>query len=168
MFKLIVLTTLVLFTLAREKPYNEWISARMANLSTAIYKVNKEGQPENQCILCYQDFQLKSVVESLTLMAMIGYDKTLKSVVVVFRGSDNTANWVLSDFLALHSLYPKMFSCFGCHVHLGFRNSYAILVRKGLKKQVKAALDEHPGCGIIYTGHSLGGALANYAVVRFS
>lgn len=66
---------------------------------------------------------------------MIGYDPELNNVVVAFRGTDNWENGII-DALALSGIYVNGFSCFGCLVHVGFRDAYALLVRKGLKDKI--------------------------------
>jgi hypothetical protein len=97
----------------------------------------------------------------------VGFDETLNSVIVTFRGSDNILNW-MSDAFMLSGVYLSFKNCIGCLIHKGFRDAYGFLKGKGLDEKIKIELGKHPGSSIIFTGHSLGGALANYAAVRLS
>lgn len=45
--------------------------------------------------------------------------------------------------------------------------AYTALYFDGLKVAIVDMMDAHPKANIIFTGHSLGGALANYAALRF-
>jgi hypothetical protein len=52
----------------------------------------------------------------LTLtQGFIGYDKALNLIIVSFRGSHNTENWI-EDF----TFEKVSYSCKGCEIHLGF------------------------------------------------
>ena len=101
----------------------------------------------------------------MSFLAIVGYDPTINRVVVSFRGSDNGWNWA-ADARVRHSLYSG-FNCLACLVHVGFRDGLSILYQFGLKGHIAASLQTRQGAGIIFTGHSLGGALANLAAIRF-
>jgi len=74
-------------------------------------------------------------------------------------------NWV-TDFRMRPSMYGRK-GCFTCTIHAGFRDSFAFLCLKGLKKKIQATVEAYPKAKIIFTGHSLGGALANLGSVNF-
>jgi hypothetical protein len=97
---------------------------------------------------------------------MIGVDDELKSVVVVFRGTSNVQNW-LTDVGIFSEAYSEDPKCKNCRVHPGFYNSYVKLVKKGLLEAIQEASNANPEYGIIFTGHSLGGAVANVAAVSY-
>ncbi len=83
------------------------------------------------------------------------YYPKYNAVVVAFRGSVDTKNW-LYNLNTVVTGYP---GCTGCQVHLGFYNAYkgvAPLVRQ----TVERLLGLHRGAKLIITGHSLGGAMA--------
>ena len=74
-------------------------------------------------------------------------------------------NWG-TDFRMRPSFYANK-GCITCTVHAGFRDNFAYLCLRGLKKRIQAAAEAYPKANIIFTGHSLGGALANLASVNF-
>jgi putative lipase involved disintegration of autophagic bodies len=86
--------------------------------------------------------------------------------VAVFRGSDNFANFA-TDVRFFTSEYDADKTCERCNVHRGFYNSYNRLVNKGFKEAINKAFDTNPKYSVIFTGHSLGGAVANLAAVAF-
>ena len=49
-----------------------------------------------------------------------------------------------------------------------FLSAYTLLYVAGLKVDLLDALNKYSGSSIIFTGHSLGGALASYAALRFT
>ena len=106
------------------------------------------------------------MVKTPTLFAMVGYDTTIDAVVVAFMGSNSTSNFIL-DAVIIPSIYGGK-SCLFCPVHLGFRNGIVSLNTLGLKKAISESVKQHPSSKIIFTGHSLGGALANLAAVQYA
>ncbi|KAJ5489602.1 Lipase [Penicillium diatomitis] len=85
----------------------------------------------------------------------LAVDSTQNQIVLSFRGSRTTSNWIanLDTTLISSSL------CSGCQVHQGFWLNYQT-VAATLKSQIDAAKSAYPGYALVITGHSLGGALA--------
>jgi predicted lipase len=79
---------------------------------------------------------------------------------VAFRGSTNTANWIsdIDYFMTPYKQVP------GAYVHEGFYTGYAN-VSDQVHAALKPLLEAHPEASILYTGHSLGAALATFAAV---
>lgn len=86
-------------------------------------------------------------------------------MVIVFRGSNNVPNFI-TDANIFTTSYDDM-ACNKCKVHGGFYNSYDRLLDQGLKAAINKAVDANPTYSVIFTGHSLGGAVANLAAVAF-
>lgn len=58
--------------------------------------------------------------------------------------------------------------CKKCQLHGGFLRSYRKLTEKGLDKAIANVVKTYPSYGLIFTGHSLGGAVAVIAAVKFN
>ncbi len=106
------------------------------------------------------------MIKTATLFAMVGFDTTIDAVVVAIMGSNSTANFIL-DAVIIPTIYGGK-SCLLCPVHFGFRNAIVSLNALGLKKALSNSVKKHPSSKIIFTGHSLGGALANLASLQFA
>jgi len=92
--------------------------------------------------------------------AYVGYDEG--SVLVVFRGSMDVYSWI-TNLQFLYDTYPY---CSGCEVHSGFHKAW-LSVRSEIQASVATAIKMcGPKCGIIVTGHSLGGALATLCMAE--
>ncbi len=90
----------------------------------------------------------------------MGYNAHDNQIIVAFRGSVNIQNWVTNiDFIQTN--YKNVP---GALVHEGFYAAYA-----AVSSQVIAAVRKlhasHPTASLLFTGHSLGGALATFASV---
>ena len=100
---------------------------------------------------------------SNTLAATFGivaYNAQTNMIVCSFRGSANINNWIANiDFL--QTPYKQVA---GAQVHRGFFGAY-----QGMSSQVigavRSLLAEHPNASLLFTGHSLGAALATFAAV---
>lgn len=92
--------------------------------------------------------------------AYVAYNVLENEIIVSFRGSTNIANWVsnLNYFQTPYKQVP------GAQVHRGFFAAY-----NGVQGQVinavRALFKSYPSARILFTGHSLGGALASIAAV---
>ncbi|RAL11160.1 lipase family protein [Aspergillus homomorphus CBS 101889] len=86
----------------------------------------------------------------------LAVDPTNKKLVVSFRGSSSIENWVANlDFI----FQDASAICRGCQVHQGFFKAWSS-VAATLTTEIKAAVTKYPGYTLVFTGHSLGGALA--------
>ncbi len=68
----------------------------MALLSTAIYNITRADQEGNLCRDCYKGFSVAKQVLGNKVLAMVGVDRKLRSIIVVFRGTSNIEN-MLTD-----------------------------------------------------------------------
>jgi len=83
------------------------------------------------------------------------------TVEVVFRGSANIANWI-ENIDVFQVDYPGVS---GAEVHQGFYDDYTEL-NPVLKTTVLSVVSSTPGITrVVFTGHSLGGALATHAAI---
>lgn len=105
-------------------------------------------------------------------LAFVGYAKELESIVVSFRGTQGTSfhNW-WSDLSSIRLVETTLCSSTkNCMVGGGFLEAYQAL-RDGIFRAIQDLRVQHPvhltqaRQKIIVTGHSLGAALCNLAVV---
>ena len=90
----------------------------------------------------------------------VGYNAHENQIIVSFRGSVNVENWITNIDFAKTS-YKNVP---GAQVHEGFYAAYAAVSAQVIAA-AKSLLSAHPSASFLFTGHSLGGALATFAGV---
>lgn len=88
--------------------------------------------------------------------AYIGYEPISKIIVVSWRGSANAQNWI-EDFTIGMAPFE---ACKKCYIHDGFNLDYLLNERK-INEHVNLLIKAYPVEKIIFTGHSLGAAMAS-------
>ncbi|RAL08914.1 lipase family protein [Aspergillus homomorphus CBS 101889] len=89
----------------------------------------------------------------------IAVDATNKAIIVSFRGSHDLSNWIANiDF----GLTDASSICSGCEIHSGFWKAWET-VASTITAKIEAALTSHADYELVFTGHSLGAALAAVA-----
>lgn len=69
------------------------------------------------------------------IQGFTGYSQTLNAVIVAFRGSQDTKNWILN----LDTVKSTYAACAGCQVHAGFYAGYN-MVALSVKSDVQRLL----------------------------
>ncbi|KAI8897719.1 Alpha/Beta hydrolase protein, partial [Globomyces pollinis-pini] len=90
----------------------------------------------------------------------LAYNEKHKIIVVSNRGSDSFSNFMSNIFFWKTEVNWQQI------VHAGFEDVYAGL-RIKIQPTLKTLVDKYPDFEIIFTGHSLGGAIATMAAVDF-
>jgi predicted lipase len=91
----------------------------------------------------------------------LAVDTVNKVIVLSFRGSTSLGNWI--ENLDTGSTGVGGI-CSGCKAHDGWWRGWQS-VKGTLIPYIRSALSQHPGHNLIFTGHSLGGALATLGAV---
>uniref|UniRef100_A0A6B2LDI9 Fungal lipase-type domain-containing protein n=1 Tax=Arcella intermedia TaxID=1963864 RepID=A0A6B2LDI9_9EUKA len=160
--KLLVLALLVLDCVSG---FNLKEGSRKVANAFAAYCPNDALKSWN-CYWCNDtNVSVKAVVSNTTTLisAYVGIDHTQNEVVVSFRGTiKNIQNWVIDLNFAQTLAYPSLPDV---SVHEGFWFAY-LSISTPLIKAIKQTIAACPNCNsIVYTGHSLGGALASLALM---
>lgn len=91
----------------------------------------------------------------------IAVDHTRDLMVLAFRGSHSVRNWLADvDFLTVPTDV-----CPGCWAHQGFWDSW-VEARHGILATLATTAAAHPSSKVVVVGHSLGGAIADFAAVE--
>ena len=91
----------------------------------------------------------------------VAFNKETDTVVVAYRGTHNTQNWV-EDADSVLVDYPA--APHGAKVHEGFYLDYVALSSQTIEA-VRKHITLNPGASLTVTGHSLGAALATLAAL---
>lgn len=161
--KLIALL-LLLLTLTTQQQYNSPLAYRLTYLSAIAYEPQALIESWT-CELCGKVVKVVNAKvvtnDTNSVYGYVGYSPDLAAIVIAFRGSVDTANWIL-NLKTTRTDYPL---CSGCSVHVGFNQGF-----NSVKTQVNAIIDDliamYRGSKILLTGHSLGGALAVMAAAH--
>ncbi|ONH67890.1 Lipase [Cyberlindnera fabianii] len=104
--------------------------------------------------------------------AFITVDKENNEIVVAFRASVTTADWI-SDFYIRKTPYKPIThcpsgvrECEGCKVHQGFY-LHMNTIYDDLVNSVLDIYNKHPEFKLVLVGHSLGAALATLTAIEF-
>ncbi|KAL7749243.1 hypothetical protein RI367_005395 [Sorochytrium milnesiophthora] len=92
-----------------------------------------------------------------------------KSLVVVFRYTDNNINWAEDFVMLMRDLpvpVPSAFQSRDPKVHVGFWLVYDSL-RAQLRDGLAAARQQYPDYTVVFSGFSMGAAMATLAVAEF-
>ncbi|KPI88074.1 putative lipase [Leptomonas seymouri] len=120
------------------------------------------------CSNATADFHIFNIYEnaSTSNMGFSGMDHMAEKIVVVFRGTANTANWIQDlDFWAMP--YPSVACGDLCTVHRGFYKAYSS-IREQVMEDVQTMHARYPTYGLFVTGHSLGGAIAVLCAIELA
>ncbi|MCJ1469971.1 hypothetical protein MMC07_008616 [Pseudocyphellaria aurata] len=91
----------------------------------------------------------------------IAVDRTRNITVLAFRGSRSIRNYIADvDFVPVPTDI-----CFGCTAHQGFWNSW-LEARDGVLKTLMNTAKQNPSSKVVVVGHSLGGAIADFAAAE--
>ncbi|MCJ1430232.1 hypothetical protein MMC29_008149, partial [Sticta canariensis] len=91
----------------------------------------------------------------------IAVDRTRDLTVLAFRGSRSIRNWLADvDFVSVPTDI-----CPGCTAHQGFWNSWQE-ARSGILAALVKTAKQYPSSKVVVVGHSLGGAIADFAAAE--
>ncbi|KAI0011078.1 alpha/beta-hydrolase [Xylariaceae sp. FL0662B] len=91
----------------------------------------------------------------------VSSDDTNKVIVVSTKGSESIRNWI-TDFVFLQVPCDLVL---GCLLHAGFLTAWAE-ISEAVLAGVASARAAHPDYAVVFTGHSLGGAVSTVAAAH--
>lgn len=150
--------------------YNASLAHTMMRYSVAAYRSNSSLWTWS-CDVCrnLKTFSLQTVFFDNTyqVRVLVGYDSSLRAIVIAFRGTSTMTNWE-GDFMAW-PVKAKLFGSKAGKVHDGFYKMYLTL-RQRVIMQVEAMMKQKKfaSAQLYITGHSLGAALGTLCALEFS
>lgn len=109
------------------------------------------------CVLTIED----SNETVFNLEGYVSVDNTRDEIVLAFRGSSSTRNWI-ADFIFIQVPYSE---CDDCWVHDGFLQSWNEVKATALEL-IETAYETYPNYSLVVTGHSLGAAVGTLAALE--
>ncbi|KXN74483.1 alpha/beta-hydrolase [Conidiobolus coronatus NRRL 28638] len=97
--------------------------------------------------------------------AFFGVNHERKLIIVSYRGTSNFKNWLINLDFKLVGLRTNQTSAI--KVHSGFNNAADALMPK-IRSSLLMAKKQNPKYKIVFTGHSLGGAIATLAAAKLA
>ena len=150
--------------------YDPGLSLASVWFTAASYCSDRGALQNWTCKTCRPDTPL-SHIEVLwnpqsAVQGVAGYDPLSKRIVVAFRGSVGTENW-LEDFdFALVPTLPALGACPNCTVSKGFQTDTFLTIWPQCEAAIaaiQASVGAQAPLPILLTGHSLGAAIAEVA-----
>jgi hypothetical protein len=128
----------------------------------SLAKISEEAYDNDNTDVTLQDYKVVENENEAT-KAIIGYEPSSKTVIIVFRGTAESEN--IENDLNISKEYLSIVpECEDCKVHEGFLISFDSLSEK-IIETTKNLRNKYPDSEVIVTGHSLGGGMANIAAV---
>ena len=137
-----------------------WYYNTVAYCSASNLQTWKVGSPVRDLHPSVSDIQIYEN-KSTDNMGFLAYNPSTNTIFLVFRGTRDFSvmNWV-QDFKFFKIGFNQ---CPGCNVHRGFLEAYKNLQTSQIMSDLKALKFKYPSAKVIVSGHSLGGAMANFA-----
>ena len=107
------------------------------------------------CATCDEDAKVLDIIENEGEKALVGVYSNTRRLFVSFRGSTNIQNWIDNVQFSLTCPYQNNDIC----VETGFYKVFEAMMPQ-VEKAVASAVTQYNIDTILFTGHSLGGAVA--------
>ncbi|KAH6586629.1 hypothetical protein BASA50_000341 [Batrachochytrium salamandrivorans] len=158
--------------------------SKFMQYSAAVYFSNVSVSGKWECgVVCEGDIK-DTVIQTVFLQTsgkitagIVAIQPSSKTIVVAFRGVNYLSDWITNiqftkwpapwlndgDVSTNHKRvpFPK-----DLEVHSGFQSAY-LDIRSLMMTSIRTAQKKYPGFKLVFTGHSLGGALASLATADY-
>ena len=151
--------------------YDETAAKRYASWQAAAYCPGPQVVSWT-CKQCSPTLPLTHVTyianDTSTIYGLVGVYEPALEVVIAFRGSVGTLDWLEDfDFTLVPAALTINASCPGCELSKGFSVDTWATVRAQTLAAARSALAAFPGSRLVFLGHSLGAAIAEVATFDF-
>jgi len=147
-------------------PYDEALAKQAAEYSNAAYYDGNPAEALNYGSQS-QNFELGTKVSKpyfgSHVSAFTGIDKVKKLIVVAYEGTSEGPKQLVAE--AILSWGINVRDCLGCKTTKYFGEAQDKLYPE-LQKSVKELQAKCPDCKVLFTGHSLGGAMAQIGAYK--
>ena len=147
--------------------YDSAVSTELWHYNTAAYCLPQRIQTWNVSNIQTLHPQVTDIrvysYQPTDNLGYLAYNPTSNIIFLVFRGTMDLSiiNWGLD----LYFPKRKYSNCDDCAVHSGFYDSYNNLNPTAMMNDLSALVSKYPTAKVSISGHSLGGAMANLALV---
>ena len=143
----------LLFLVNISNAYDNHLTHTAVNISQATYCMTQTSMWD--CITCDTTNSYDNILIQNGEQVIFGYNEEYESIFVSFRGSENIQNWIANIQVSQTTPYPET----NIAVEKGFYNLFDSL-QSNVYKAVDELTKKYNTNQLLFTGHSLGAALA--------
>ncbi|KAL4461570.1 hypothetical protein ABPG74_016194 [Tetrahymena malaccensis] len=168
-FSILILLCIICFAFCEiEQQYDEQLAKSFMHYAATAGCGSSRIQ-DWSCSVCSYNKNVTDITiyssDKFQTQAYTAYSQADNQIVVAFRGSVNTRNYI-SDFSFTLVKYPQCHTKQdNCRAHLGFLNAYKGFNNQTLQDTLKLK-SKYPTASIVITGHSMGAAVAIFAALE--
>ncbi|KAH9245044.1 hypothetical protein BASA81_017500 [Batrachochytrium salamandrivorans] len=161
------------------------LMSKFMQYSAAAYFGSVSVDGEWECgVVCEGDIK-DTIIQTVflkkrgkTTAGIVAIQPSSKTIIVAFRGTNKLSDWItntkftkwpapwLKNKSSSSTNHKRVPFPEGLEIHGGFQTAY-LDIRLLMMRGIRTARKNHPGFKLVFTGHSLGGALASLAAADY-